>query len=55
MGKLRTSESTLKRALTVSPQPAQCALAGISAVNQAFNVQAGQKLYLAPADRVRIW
>jgi len=21
----------------------------------AFNVQAGQKLYLPPADRVRIW
>jgi predicted metalloendopeptidase len=21
----------------------------------AFNVQAGQKLYLAPAERVRIW
>jgi putative endopeptidase len=22
---------------------------------KAFNVQPGQKLYLAPADRVRIW
>jgi endothelin-converting enzyme/putative endopeptidase len=44
--------------LTDSHSPDQfrtCTVRNIDAWYAAFNVQAGEKLYLAPADRVRIW
>lgn len=55
----KTREAALRQEVMTDPHvPAEYRAAevrNIDAWYAAFNVQAGEKLYLAPADRVRIW
>ena len=55
----KTREAALRRQVMTDPHaPAEYRADGarnIDAWYEAFNVQPGQKLYLAPPDRVRIW
>ncbi|MCU1342182.1 MAG: endothelin-converting enzyme, partial [Candidatus Acidoferrum typicum] len=55
----KSREATLRRQLMTDPHaPAQFradTVRNIDAWYSAFDVQPGEKLYLAPPDRVRIW
>jgi putative endopeptidase len=55
----KTREAALRRqVLTDGHSPGEyraCTVRNIDAWYQAFEVKAGEKLYLTPADRVRIW
>jgi endothelin-converting enzyme/putative endopeptidase len=55
----KTRDAALRQEVMTDPHaPGEYRAAtvrNIDAWYAAFNVQAGEKLYLAPADRVRIW
>jgi endothelin-converting enzyme/putative endopeptidase len=57
-GSKTREESLRQQVLTDSHAPAEYRADGVRNVDAwypAFNVQPGEKLYLAPADRVQIW
>jgi endothelin-converting enzyme/putative endopeptidase len=55
----KTREAALRQQVMTDPHsPAKyrsCEVRNVDGWYSSFNVQAGEKLYLAPADRVRIW
>ena len=55
----KTREAALRRQVLTDPHaPAQFRAATVRNLDSwyaAFSIQAGEKLYLAPTDRVRIW